>query len=249
MKLKTIPLYACLGLGLSQAATIYTTEGAGKDFDVSINTPLADVGWFVVNGNDDTRGTPIPSSGAYRSGIFEGAGSGLNDYLYFQKQNPSVLDMDFFGHTSTGSDFVSFFPGDYSSLLATWKVSRSNFGTGGGYYVTVQVGGAWYASTTNAASQPATGTVSIDLLASNWVSILETGTSLTLGTTPVPALLAPGSQITGLGFYVDDLNPSTGPGNTQTLRIDEFTITAVPEPTSSLMVLLGAVSLMGRRRR
>jgi hypothetical protein len=187
-----------------------------------------------------------PNNDNRKAGIFnrnDAASGTLNDYLFFQNANTTSTTMDYFAHTAAGSNFVAFAPQNYTALTASWLTSRDGFASGGGYYVAVQVaGGAWYSSTTNAANQTALGSVWIDLLASEWVTITEdpdmgnsgADGSLLRGTTPITyaTLFSGGQQITGVGFYVDDLTGvSSGQRN---VRIDNFTIQdVIPEPSTA----------------
>lgn len=247
------------------SAVIYSSN---PDFTVSANTNLSDAKWYGAAGRSDfysivnVDGTPAnpPNNTNRKAGIFNGNdGSGtLNDYLFFQNANTTSTTIDYFAHTATGSSFVSFAPQNYAALTASWLTNRDGFATGGGYFVAVQVSGAWYASTTNAASQTALGSVSVDLLASGWVAITEdqdpgnggTDGSILLGTSTFTYanLFGAGQSITGVGFYVDSLSATSG--GARNLRIDNFSIQdVVPEPSSVLSGLLGAGLLALRRRR
>lgn len=253
------------GTPLGQAAIIYTTglpsPATPGDFDITAAANATDIGWRSVMGRSNYHLAADKDGANRRTGLINGDDGStlLNDYLYFQNVSAATSDMDYFAHTSTGSNFSAFSPGQYSTLSAGWRVSRDSFATNGGYYVAIQTGGVWYSSTTNAAPQGTAGMISIDLLASQWVTINENiGTSLGRGTATFTydQLFSSGQQITGVGFYVDDLSAAPAIGDPpiatyRTLRIDNFVISgeAVPEAASSMLALTGLGSLLLRRRR
>lgn len=251
----------CLG----NAAIIYTTgipsPATAGDFDIVGAKSPSDIGWYAVMGRSDYHLTANNSGTNRRVGLIDGNdGSGaLNDYLYFQNLDGPSSDMDYFAHTSTGSSFLPFSPNQFSTLNATWLVSRDGFATNGGYYLAIQAGGVWYSSTINAATQGTSGTIAIDLRSSAWVTINEVvGTSLGRGTTSstYDQLFSAGQQITGVGFYVDDLSAAIGTSTPptiayRTLRIDNLVISgdAVPEAATSALALLGLGFFFSRRSR
>lgn len=249
----------------ADAATIYTTgipsPATPGDFDITASTSPAGINWYAVMGRHNHHAT-ADNTGARRVGLIDGNdGTGnLNDYLYFQNANGPSSDMDYFAHTSTGSSFLAFSPNQFNNLNASWRVSRDAFATDGGYYLAIQTtSGVWYSSTTNAAAQGTSGIVTINLRSSLWVTINETvGTSLGRGTvtSTYDQLFPSGQEITGVGFYVDDLSAAMGtvdPPTTvfRTLRIDNLVISgdAVPEAGTSALALSGLAFLMVRRRR
>jgi hypothetical protein len=248
----------------ADAAIIYTTgiptPATPGDFDITAPTTAAGINWYAVMGRHNHHAT-AGNTGNRRVGMIDGNdGTGnLNDYLYFQNADGPSSDMDYFAHTSTGSSFLPFSPNQFTNLNASWRVSRDAFAGSGGYYIAIQAGGVWYSSTTNAAIQGATGVVTVDLRASLWVTINEVvGTSLGRGTTTstYDQLFPSGQEITGVGFYVDDLSAAIGtaePPTTayRTLRIDNLVISgdAVPEAGTSALALSGLGFLLARRRR
>ena len=266
MKAKTTILASILltGAHSGQAATIYTTgltsPATPGDFDITEAKNAPDVGWYAVMGRSNYHLTADIEGVNRRAGMFNGSNGALNDYLYFQNINAATSDMDYFAHTSTGSNFSSFSPGQYSTLGAGWLVSRDALATGGGYYFAIQTGGVWYSSTTDAASQGTSGLISLNLLTSQWVAINENvGVSLGRDTTALTysQLFSSGQQITGVGFYVDNLSAALASGDPpissfRTLRIDNLIISgdAVPEAGTSLLALTGlGTLLLGRRRQ
>lgn len=230
----------------AKADILYSSNDDFDNVTGSTGNLVSVAGWASVYGNAATNATAATPSGTYKSGVFDGSNSGLNDYLYFQKDGGlgAEVGMDFFAHTSTGSTFTPFAPDDYTAgLTASWLRNGNN---ADGYYVTVEVAGAWYASTTDmgTAASP-----TFDFLSTSWREVFgDVGTPLTLsGATTSSAALFAGQDITGVGFFVDDLIVSSG--NT-TLRLDNIAIVGVPEPSAALLGLLGVagVAIAIRRR-
>jgi len=262
-----IPLsISLLSLSASTAfsAVLYSSN---TDFTVAADSNLSPTGvrWNGIAGRNksgsnfysivETTGTPANNGTSRKAGVRNGVVDALEDYLFFENTDAGSADIDYFVSTATGSTFASFAPQDYTSLTASWLVSRSTSTTQAGYYVTVQVGGIWYSSTTNAASSETGGVATVNLLTSSWVTINinpTAGTSGSLGrgttTSTYANLFGAGQSITGFGFYVDDLSVSSTAS--RTLRIDNITIDGViPEPSVALSGLLGTRFLFLRRRR
>jgi hypothetical protein len=141
----------------------------------------------------------------------------------------------------------------------TWNMGNANVNNT--VRLLVQVGGSWYASsstfTTNPgiatattfASELLAGTAPLETLvfntsASNWLSFtLTSGSSMVLGGAAAADLSS--NAITGIGFYV-----VSAAAKGQVTRIDNLMITAVPEPSTSAMLLLGLVAMgVAARRR
>lgn len=132
--------------------------------------------------------------------------------------------------------------------VITWNMNGSN--TSDNIRLLVQVGGNWYASDLMPVSSGLssnissfTSTLNFSTMASNWrtFSITE-GSSISLGSSAITQDL-PSSIVTGIGYYFN--------GN-GTVRIDDLSVSAVPEPgTWALFLLsisLGAALNRARRR-
>lgn len=242
------------------AATLYQQNfETGTDSNPvpgSPNSPLSLVAWdgYTGNGSSITNDTPDNSS-ASRIGALRGSGGpngstvGENAYIFAQNGTTATTGTDFFFFTSTavtGSTFSAFTPANFTSLTATWARNATNFSSGG-YHFSVLVDGQWYATTSN--HRLAGNVPPINLLSLSWQPVTTSG-SLSMGTgTALTSndLFGTGLSVTGVGFYVDDLPVPTS--STITLRIDDLLIEGVPEPSTSLLGLIGFSALAFRRKK
>lgn len=250
----------CLATTSLQAQVLYRQTFGTTSNNVSVGS----VGWTVATGATATN---------YTTG-FDTA-NGLGGWLNNSNGNPQNLPNVNTGSAtvsqSTGLAVVSLAnasnrlgiiytsqfslnPADYSAgLQFSWN--QGNNSTTINYRVAIQVNGAWYASTQtfanatsvssvgNFASQSVAMTFNFNTLAATWRNLDFTlGSTLALGSTLTSNLSA--GNITGFGLYMDSASGGTS-------RFDTFTITAVPEPTTVGLALLGLAGglLISRRRR
>lgn len=242
----------CLGL-LAASASAHAATLFFEDFNSdALNTTWRGYNTFTV------AGTPYGSMG-FTAGSTNSPTEGTSNYLYAQNNTPngatSQADYFFFTNTATigASAFSSLVPSNYEAFNATWYQ-----GTGGGMagmtsYFTVQVDGAWYASSIGTAG--AGNLYTLNLLTATWRPISFTaGTSMSFdpaGEGTVGSSLFSGKTIAGLGYYVKDLpGANSGPSNDyRTVRFEDLTIAGVPEPSRTVLLGFALGCMVLRRRR
>jgi PEP-CTERM motif len=166
------------------------------------------------------------------------------------------------------SNNILVYTSQYTVDPSVWNVGSISFYSGNtsntfpngmpGYRIAVQIDGNWYASSqllvqnNNIANAAAFATSGQQLVfnwttaASAWLSLSFTpGTTLALGG-PVGSNI-PSDPITAFGLYSDPAVNTNGVGGTATRRWDSYEIdgTAVPEPSSVMLVLIGLGTLVG----
>lgn len=256
--MKTFPLLASAALAAtsahSSAAVLYSDTFDTLDDSAGTSVrPLSDGNWAGHYGNATTPATTAShGSGLYRSGVVKNTNGNLpnqvSNYLFAQNQASGVAMNYFLTTTVTlaeggGTQPIGFSPSDYTSLTATWN---RNGNTVASYSMAVQVDSIWYVSQTTFTN---TFSNTFDLLASTWTDVNVVtggGGNLTLGTNvfSYADLFGEGEQITGIGFFISNLAAGAN-----TIRIDDIRITGIPEASSSLLVMLGTVAMLGTRKR
>ncbi len=132
---------------------------------------------------------------------------------------------------------------NYSALTFSWYAANNS--ATDAQRVAIQVGGIWYVSastfttpaSTTGITSPTLESLTFNAAATNWnVLNFTAGTTLSMGSTAGSAL---SGTITGFGVYID--------GGTDRNRIDAFTVTgtAVPEPGTVALALMGLALLLG----
>ena len=169
------------------------------------------------------------------------------------------------------SNNILTFTSEYTVDQSVWNVGSISFYSGNtsnafpngmpGYRIAVQIDGNWYASSqllvqnNNIAAAANFNTSGQQLIfnwtpaASAWDTLTFTpGTTLALGG-PVGSNL-PADPITAFGLYSDPAVNTNGVGGIATRRWDTYEIdgTAVPEPSSVMLVFVGFGALLGFRR-
>lgn len=248
-------LFRCLCLG----STLFSVPvSAATLFYEDFNSDTMGGTWRGYN-TFSVAGTPYGSMGLI-SGATNSPTGQSDPYMFAQNNTPSgaTSPADYFFYTSTAtvgaSAFAGLVPADYSVFSATWNQNTGGSMTGMSAYLTVLVDNQWYA--TSVGSAVATNLYSVDFLAASWFPVSFTaGTSMSLSTTGTPtassALFTPGQTIDGLGFYVKNL-PGASPSpatDYRTIRFDNLTVAAAPEPGRFMLLGLAAGGLLLRRRR
>lgn len=239
-----------LGAGPAWGQTLYSetfTNSGASSKSVSAFNPS----WHSYEG---TAATDISSTS-----------SGTNDYT-------AITATDAYGtgylavasatqNYSVVGAFASGFVVPTGSTIS-WTMGNSK--TAATVRLVIQIGGdgsvgsgTWYASTSTFSNTTAVGSamafetatsgvafsLNFTTTASAWQTLtLSPGSTMSLGSNPTSNLAS--STITGIGFYVNNQSSSD--------RIDNLTVTAVPEPSASALLGLGALGLGGllfRERR
>lgn len=158
------------------------------------------------------------------------------------------VNMTMLGYTTT----LTIDPTAYSQLQFSWLQKSANFAAD--YTrVIVCVGSKWYMSTTNfmtSSSAVGSETFTYTPTASSWYLLANGATfskSLIPDNTNIESLVTTPSSdlsgnITGFGLLMN-----TKASNY--LYVDSFAVTAVPEPASAGLLVLGSVTLLGMRLR
>jgi len=175
----------------------------------SLNPPY--VGLFQSGGVYDVgTGNPLPTNTIYYTGLAAG-------------QTEMFYTTDSSGAGSEGdTSFSDFDAGNYTNL--TLSVEASDNGSSAANYFAVQVGGAWYVSTTAlAGSNPgypglADSTLPYSQLASAWNQLTINSTNVTIGGAATNNL---SGAITGIGIV------AVGPGG---WNYNEIAVTAYAPP-------------------
>lgn len=157
-------------------------------------------------------------------------------------------NMSMLGYTTA----LTIDPTAYSQLQFSWLQKSANFAAD--YTrVIVCVGSKWYMSSTNfmtSSSAVGSETFTYTPTASSWYLLANGATfskSLIPDNTNVESLVTtPGSDlsgnITGFGLILNSKASNY-------LYIDSFAVTAVPEPASASLLVLGSITLLGMRLR
>lgn len=209
--------------------------------------------WSGSYGDSSSINPTIHNSGLHRAGTVKGENTTssilLTDYLFAQNSATATAPgfVDYFLRT-TG--VTAFAPNDYTALTATWN---RNGNTVAGHNFTVLVGSTWYVAqtahtyTTSGAGQGAAP--ALNLLTASWRSLSATSNlEVNADSFTYSDLFGAGQQISGVGFFIDDLAVSTSTG-ARTIRIDDIAINGVPEPSTALAALLGMAGFAFRRSR
>ncbi|NWK55865.1 PEP-CTERM sorting domain-containing protein [Verrucomicrobiaceae bacterium N1E253] len=250
MKNLTLGTAAALALASGLHASTTYIETFTNDSGTA-NQNLAHVGWKGYYGNNS--GTPSVAD-TYTNNADFGINSG-NDY--FQAKQ---------GWHSSGKHIETFIYTDEPGSIALQDITvlsvdiRRDFAGGSGANATarlaLEIGGVWYVTDENRYSPRSSGdeatftTLSIDpsssLAAANWFTLADPSASLGLGAVPGTAFSG-AETVTQYGVWFTD--DSNGAGGTQWTKVDNFTVTSVPEPSSAVLLGIGGLSLVMRRRR
>lgn len=261
-----LPLAQALGIVFSllivsaaQAQVLYRQTFGATGNNVSVDT----VGWTVATG---TSGTDYTTTFTTSPGVGGWIASSTGNPTNLPNVNtgaPSANESAGIAIVSLSANDIrngiiytnqfSLNPAAYTEGL-TFSWTQGNNNVNALYQVALQINGSWYASTqtfkntttvssaSDFATQAESMSFNFNTQAASWMNLNFTlGSALTLGS--ILSADLPSGSITGFGLYM------TSP-NSVTARFDTFTITAVPEPATATLILLGtATSLLIRRRR
>ena len=223
------------------AAVVYS-----EDFLHSVNgnilTTNTAIGWDSYLTSNGTA--PGSADTGDRVGVSTNNGpDGTKGYLFSSNAataNRTLVTFDEFGSSVEAGQI-------------TWKMGNSSMGNIQ-VRLLIKQGTSWYATTTTFQSntnytvetfQALTGpnqTFNFTTAASAWQAItLVPDAAMPLGSTLTTDLTS--NQIDGIGFYISHTTA------TATTRIDDLVVNSVPEPTSLLLGALGALGMIGIRRR
>jgi hypothetical protein len=221
----------------ASGATVYNNFGVGSSVGRPSGGTVTNVNAGASVGN--TNGFPFSSG-------FLSVSNNILSYTTEYTVNQSVWNV--------GS--ISFYSGNSSN-------NPNSFLNGNipGYRIAIQMDGNWYASATNLVqnnviANAAAFASSGQQLVFNWSNAASAwrnltfvpGTTLALGGAVGSDL--PADPITAFGLYSDPVLDTNGVGGVATRRWDTYTIsaTAIPEPSSVALVLIGLGALVGLRR-
>lgn len=238
---------ACIALtgSAAHAAQVYleTFDNPGPD------APLSDYGWSALV----TESGSISNYGTQSRAI----GGAAGDYgFYAPKADDNapwtaavVNDPALASTTAPGTIDIT----DLTSIA--WDSSADN--ADHAFRVAIQIGGAWYASSTalndGVEDSGTTGFVPLSYspasfaTAANWLSIQNTTVgnagTLSLGAAPASDL---SGDVTAFGLYL--VAGIDNEANGDHVRWDNFEINAVPEPSVAALGLIAMAGLLRRRR-
>jgi len=229
----TLLLIAALGLaaaGSASAAIYSVTFGTNNDIDKP-----SDAGWSVYNsgGTNLSNSETVPME-ALATSIFFGSQTAEDEYAF--TSNAATINL-----------------ADYTDLTVSFSERASDGGNNDaatqGYRVLAVSGGQLYAS--NFISRATTLTTH-DVIVANavwnaWGSLtaIPTG-AFDIGTISGTSGNLGGASITSLGILGID---GTDVGTTNDrMRLNDFSVTGVPEPSTALLGGLGLLALLRRRR-
>lgn len=236
--LLAIAIPICM-LGFSsalQAAVIYTetfdnTTAGNQSFQT------AGVNWSVHRtssataydlSNNSITTSPVISNGASVSGA-------VNGFLFQSNQAGNINAPHIWWTNETTFGDIS--------LLDSLTVDLRNGSTNEDLRFALQVGSSWYVSQSvfnNSVVDVATLNLSLDVENASYFSLNFTpGVTLSMGTA---ASLPLSGTVTAVGLF-------TGSRDNTNIRIDNFRVSAIPEPSTALLGSLGVLALLRRRRR
>ena len=238
--LLAIAMPICM-LGFSsalQAAVIYTETfdnitGANQSFN------SAGVNWsvhrtssataYTLSGTDITA-SPVISNGASVNGVAPTGFLFQSSLISGSVGTPHI----WWTNETTFGDI---------SLLDSLTVDLRNGSTNEDLRFALQVGSSWYVSQSvfnNSVADAATLNLSLDVENASYFSLNFTpGVTLSMGTA---ASLPLSGTVTAVGLFTQSRDSAN-------IRIDNFRVSAIPEPSTALLGSLGVLALLRRRRR
>lgn len=254
----------------ASAATLYSQNFVGK------SGLLNQHNWA---GYQSSTAVPVISTtGSYRAGSINNFGlqnnlpgdpvSTVEGYIFAQSYATSsagtvtTAASNYFLHMSTALPSPVDLDG-FQSLSINWSQSASDANINTRLAIQLD-NSAWYVISVPKATPGGQGNTTFtsytaDILSQTWHALnftpnsaLSVNTSTTYNYTSLNGL---GSNITALGLYIDMPAASatyvSGAAAEKyiTLRLDGFSIVAVPEPSRALLFLIGSSAVFARRRQ
>jgi len=273
LKLVVLTGAILLSMPLTYADVIYReTFGGPSTPAANVNTNFEFDGWsgyWSPTAQNEAAGN---TAGAWNN---FGAGSSLGIPTNLTNINAGIEARTNGFPFSSGFNSVSnnllVYTTEYTVDTSIFSISTISFYSGNtsntfpngmpGWRIAVQIGGAWYASDqlliqTSIVANAAGFNTSGQKLVFNWTTAAGAwdaltfvpGVTLALG--PNTGLALPGGNLDAFGLYSDPAINTNGVGGIATRRWDTYEInaSAIPEPSSVALVLIGAVTLLGLRR-
>lgn len=215
---------------------------------------MADYGWFAHRGPDATQITAnTTTEGSPQWAV--SAGTGRPDNLAAVNSNPpndgEALGFAFFFANATEGSPVLLWTNEHSTDLAMVQQFdwwQGNATATDGFRLAIQVGADWYVSAQNNTQSAGVSTFSTQaeqmtqlMAGSSWNTLdFTAGDTLSMGTA---ATLPLSGTINAFGLFAETHTQNTS------MRFDTFTITAIPEPGTLVLVGIALVSAFALKRR
>ncbi|WAC19849.1 hypothetical protein OVA24_00470 [Luteolibacter sp. SL250] len=231
---------------ISQAASTYQENFPQPN---SGNLSHSNVGWTAVYGTSATDGSANTTNNANGGFVVSNLGGGYGAKTTFNSTYGLAYTTEVISHNITTADIttISFLARNgsgtdrYRIVLAIdvagfteWFASDTFFTTTGG----VWADGAQFKE------------LAFTTAASSWRSMTVTTSALSVSDSTLGEALPSGNLIAA-GLFLSGANDTAGTsggGHANTMRYDDFTVNAVPEPSAALLGIAGSALLVLRRK-